>query len=113
MDSPLSCVVETIKSHDLKARVLDHSGKQGVREFDLQAEVDLLFSLFFLGAFQPDDEGNSESELLRGLDNTFGNVITAHNATKDIDKDALDFGIGEQDFERLFDSLGGSTSIPR
>ena len=70
----------------------------------------LLFRLGFFGTFETDNQGNRQGEFFRCLDDTFGDVVAAHDTTKDVNKYTLHFRIREEDFKCLFDSLGRSTS---
>lgn len=70
-----------------------------------------LFSLSLLRALQPHNQGNGHLELFRSLDDTLGNVVAAHDTTKDVDEDALDFRVRKQDLKRFLDSLGGCSSV--
>lgn len=70
----------------------------------------LLFSFCFFGAFETDDQGNGQGEFFGCLDDAFRDVITAHDAAKDVNKYALHFGIREKYLERLLDRLGRGTS---
>lgn len=69
-----------------------------------------LFGLLLLGALETDNQGNGHRQFLRGLDNTLSNVIATHDAAEDVDEDALDFGVGEQNLESLFDGFRSRTS---
>jgi len=70
----------------------------------------LLFRFGFFGAFETDDQGNRQGEFFGCLDDAFGDVVTAHDAAKDVNKYALHFGIREKDLECLLDGLGRGTS---
>lgn len=73
----------------------------------------LLFSFCFFGTFETDDQGNGQGELFGCLDDAFCDVITAHDAAKDVNKYALHFGIREKYLKRLLDRLGrGTTEDP-
>jgi hypothetical protein len=70
----------------------------------------LLFRFGLFGTFEADNQGNRQREFFRRLDDAFGDVVAAHNATKDVDKYTLHFGICEKNFECLLDSFGCSTA---
>lgn len=99
-------------SIDLETGLLDHPA----RRFSVSCgplpdlKADLRLGLSFLGTLQTNDERNVHVELLRGVDDTLSDVVAPHDATEDIDKDALDLGVRSEDLESLFDSFGSSTS---
>ena len=70
----------------------------------------ILFGFFLLRALESNDQWDAKAKLLGSADNTFGNVITSHDASKDVDEDTLDLGVSQEDFERLLDGLGGSAA---
>src|SRR5699024_9289212 len=49
---------------------------------------------------------NLEADVTHRLDNAFGNQITAHNATEDIDQNGFDVGTRSNQLERLGDTFG-------
>lgn len=71
----------------------------------------LLLRLWLLRALEADDQGHLERQLLGSIDDTLGNVIAAHDASEDVDEDALDLGVRYKDFERLLNGLGRGTAV--
>lgn len=53
----------------------------------------VLFCFGLLRALESNDQWDAEAELLGGADNTLGNVITSHDASKDVDENTLDLGV--------------------
>jgi hypothetical protein len=72
---------------------------------------DLLLSLLLLGTLETNNERYGHVEVLGGLDDTLGDVVAAHDTTKDVDEDALHLGIREQNLKGALDSLGAGTSV--
>jgi hypothetical protein len=70
----------------------------------------LLFRFGFLCALETDDQGNCQGKFFGCLDDAFGDIVAAHDATKDVDEYALHFRIREKDLERLLDRFGRGTS---
>src|SRR6478672_3579966 len=81
-DDLLRRIVEIIGSRD---------GEAGFIE-DFLAELDI-------GAFEAHDERHLEADFLNGGDNAFGDDVTLHDATEDVDEDALDLRVGSDDLE--------------
>ena len=71
----------------------------------------VLFGLLLLGALESYNEGNVKLEFLGSSDNSLRNIITSHDTTKDIDEDALHFGVSEKNLECFLDGFGGCASI--
>src|SRR3984957_18881721 len=63
---------------------------------DLLAGIDI-------GAFQPHHQGNLEAGFLDRRDHALGNDVAFHDATENVDQDALHVGIGGDDLERRGD----------
>src|SRR6185295_7298350 len=59
---------------------------------------------------EADDERHLQPDLLHRRDDPLGHHIAAHDATEDVDKDALHLGIGGDDLEGRGDLLLGSTA---
>ena len=70
----------------------------------------LLFRFGFLGALETDDQGNCQGEFFGCLDDAFGDIVAAHDTTKDVNKYTLHFRIREKYLERLLDRFGRGTS---
>ncbi len=58
-----------------------------------------LFACFHVIAFESDDEGQFEARFASGFDDSGGDDVAVHDAAEDVDEDALDFRIGEDDLE--------------
>lgn len=54
---------------------------------------DLPFSFLLFGTFQSNNERDGKTKLPSSLDDSFGDIITTHDTTKNVDKDALDFNV--------------------
>src|SRR5229473_1065411 len=69
-------------------------GDDGEARFgeDLLAEIDV-------GAFQANDQRHVQADLARRRDDALGDDVAAHDAPEDVDQDALDIGIGEDELE--------------
>ena len=70
---------------------------------DLLAELDV-------GAFQPDDQRHVQVDLAGGGDHALGDHVAAHDAAEDVDQDALDVGVLEDDLERRRHALLGGAA---
>src|SRR5581483_4359141 len=71
---------------------------------DLLAEVDV-------GALKPHDQRHVQVDLARRGHDALGNDVAAHDAAEDVDQDALDVGIFEDDLERRRHAfLGGAAA---
>ena len=85
---------EVLRRGDLQTRLLQ----------DLLAELDV-------GAFQPHHQRHVQVDLARRGDDAFGDHVAAHDAAEDVDQDALDVGILEDDLEgRGHALLGGAAA---
>ena len=106
-------VVKVVERNDLEAGRADHPAKNGwsVTKPMATQVINALLRLSLLRTLQPDDQRNSQGKLLRSVDHTLRDVVTTHDAAEDVDEDALDLGVRHNDFERLLDRLGSSTSV--
>jgi len=71
---------------------------------------DPLFSFLLLRSLQSDDEGDLQLEFRSGLDDTLGNNVASHDASKDVDKDGAHRLLPQQELERLLDRIGSGRS---
>src|SRR5262245_61267645 len=80
---------------DLSVRVREVVGRED-RETrlgeDLLAEADI-------GALEAHHQRDMEADLARRGDDALGDDVAAHDAAEDVDEDALDIGIGEDELE--------------
>ena len=67
-------------------------GRPDSRE-DLLAELDI-------GAFEPHDQRHVQADLARRGDDALGDHVAAHDAAEDVDEDAFDVRVGEDELER-------------
>lgn len=106
-------IVQAIESDDFQTGLADHPEswcQSGRGSFlDRIKNGTLLFRFGFFGPFETDDQGNRQGKFFGRLDDAFGDVVTTHDAAKDVNKDALHFRIREKDLERLLDRLGRGT----
>ena len=63
--------------------------------------------------FESDDEGDFEADGFGGVDDALGDDVAAHDAAEDVDEDAFDGGVGEDDFEGFGDGFfgGGASDV--
>ena len=111
LGSFLGSYVEVVKGYDFETRFLDHPRQRISRARavnDKNGHVLLCFCLFC--ALESNDQWDGEVELFGGANNTLSNVITSHNASKDVDENTLDLGVSQENLERLLDRLGCSTA---
>jgi hypothetical protein len=82
LDGTLGSLVEIVERNDLETGVLDQPGKKKwvlVELWGIKGRVHILLGLSLLGALKTDDKGNGQVKLLSGLDDTLGDVVTAHD----------------------------------
>ena len=65
---------------------------------DLLAEIDI-------GAFEPHHQRHVQVDLARRGDDALGDHVAAHDAAEDVDQDAFDIGVGEDQLEGGGDPL--------
>ena len=71
---------------------------------DLLAEIDV-------GAFQADHQRHVQADLAGGRDDAVGDDVAAHDAAEDVDQDAFDVGVAQDDLEGLgHPVLGGAAA---
>ncbi len=92
-DDLLRGVAETVRGNDIQP---------GLGENRL--------ALIDVGALQTHHQGDVDVELLGRRHDALGNGVAAHDAAEDVDQDALDVGIGEDDLEGDGDPLGGGAA---
>ena len=73
--------------------ILGRDDRQAGLAQDLLAELDI-------GAFEPHHQRHVQVDLARRGDDALGDHVAAHDAAEDVDQDALDVGVGEDDLER-------------
>src|SRR6185369_15570667 len=81
--------------HDLLRGVVEIVGRHHVQAGftdDLLAELDI-------GAFEADHQRHAEADLAHGGRDAFGDHVALHDATEDVDQDALHVRIGGDDLE--------------
>ncbi len=62
---------------------------------------------FDIGAFEPDDQWDGESDGFGGVDDALGDDVAAHDSSEDVDEDAVDGVVGEDDAEGFGDGFFG------
>ncbi len=62
---------------------------------------------FDVGAFESDDEGDFEADGFGGSNDAACDFVALHDSAKDVDEDAFDVGIGEDDLECFCDGFFG------
>ncbi len=60
-----------------------------------------------IGAFESYDQWDGESDGFGGVDDALGDDVAAHDASEDVDEDAVDGGVGEDDAEGFGDGFFG------
>ena len=66
--------------------------------------------LFRIGALEANDHGQGDADLFRGLDHAIGDPFTPHDASENIDKNAFDFSVLEEDAKPGRHGLFGGAS---
>src|ERR1035441_10017604 len=80
----------------------------GFSHLKIQARIRKnLTALFDVCSFEAQDDGHGDMEVARGGDYAGGQAIHTEDAAEDVDEDGLDVGVGEKDFEGVFDLLLG------
>lgn len=62
---------------------------------------------FHVGAFEADDDGDFEGDFFAGFYEGFGDDVALGDAAEDVDEDAFDVGVGEDDAEGFDGAFGG------
>ena len=70
---------------------------------DLLAEIDV-------GALEPHHQRHGDVDLARRGHDALGDHVAAHDAAEDVDQDALDLGVGQQQLERRAHALLGGAA---
>ena len=71
----------------------------------------VLFGLLLLGTLESHNERYVKLEFLGSFDDSFCDIITSHDTTKDVDEDTFHFRVGEKNLERFLDGFSGCTSM--
>eukprot|EP00657_Telonema_sp_P-1_P003389 TRINITY_DN18194_c0_g1_i1.p1 TRINITY_DN18194_c0_g1~~TRINITY_DN18194_c0_g1_i1.p1 ORF type:complete len:102 (+),score=59.56 TRINITY_DN18194_c0_g1_i1:138-443(+) len=71
---------------------------------NLLAEIDVR-------AFQPHDQRHVQADFLRRRDNAFGDHVTTHDAAEDVDQDAFDIRIGQDDLAVSYTHLRAHETV--
>lgn len=90
----------------LLRRITQILGSLKSREF-ARGLIEDVAAGFDVGAFESDDEGDLESDLFGGVDDAGGDDGAVHDAAEDVDHDAFDAVVGEDDPEGLGDGFFG------
>lgn len=85
--------------------------RQQVSYCEASLDGNIRFGFGFFRALETHDEGDGHAQLLSSFDDTFRDIVATHDASEDVDENALHIGVSVQDLKGLLDSLRGSTSV--
>jgi hypothetical protein len=80
------------------AEIVGRQDRQAGLAHDLLAQLDV-------GALQPNDQRHVQADLARGGDDAFRDHVATHDAAEDVDQDAFDVRVRQDDLERRGDAL--------